>query len=208
MREINPMNHLSLHKWLGISMLIMSLVGCGEKSLDAKKYVAWVKNKENGLNKTTEIGNYVFEVQQKPSEYIVVNEFKGNTTDKNKILKRVQEIDDLVYFDLKISLKDGGDFLEKTSVDQPDYYQKLYYLSFEFQKEIKLEENGELKDCILYHFEKSYDLKGIRTFVLGFKKSKTASDKTLVIDSKFLESGIVKIKFNKELLQELPELSI
>ena len=190
--------------------VLLLLFGCNEQSLTSVEYAKWVKDKANGLHQVKEVGNYHFDIQYKPIDFVIVNERKGDVSDKEGFKKRKKELDELQYFDVKISLKEGGDFLKEDIENKEEFYRKQYYFSFDFQKDLKVQQGDSIYDCVLFHFERDYDLSGARTFVLGFKrdKSKEVKDKILILDTNYLGAGIIRTKIKEEDINRIPGLKI
>lgn len=178
---------------LGVLMLT---VACNS-TLDEQSYIKWVQDYENGLHVKKESGDYNFDVQFLPDDYRWLQYKEG---ERNKG-------DDLQYFLLTVSPReDGFDLVEYKVQTEEEKQRRLYYLSYTFQSDLVVEENGETFPCVLYHFERPADMKNSRTFLLGFEKSATSSTETkLVISSSLLGSLPVNIKISKE---DIPALSI
>jgi hypothetical protein len=179
-----------------------------EQKLSKQAYIKWVTSYENGFHQKKEQGGYTFDVQYKPAIYRALFETE-TLMDKKQLAHFLKEdsLDKMQYYDLRIGVKGGEtDILKWDTPDEQVYYQKLYYFSYEFAKDIYIEHNGKKLECQLFHFERSYDLTALRTFVLGFERP-LGEDKgyVLVIASEVLNIGIVKIPFE---LKKLPELKL
>ncbi len=190
--------------------ILLFLFGCNEKSVPSIEYAKWVKDKANGLHQIKEIGNYHFDIQYKPIDFVIVNERKGDVSDKEGLEKRKKELEELQYFDVRISTTSGEDFLKEDIETKEEFYRKQYYFSFDFQKDIKVQEGDSIYDCALFHFERDYDLSGARTFVLGFKRDKSnkVKDKILILDTNDLGVGIIKTRIKEEDIKRIPGLKI
>ena len=181
-------------------ILLFFLMSCSQ-SLEQDDYIAWVEGYENGLHVSRSLGDFIFDLQYKPAEYVRLQEkqWRGGHDPELSVEENMQ------YFTLSIGLKDKQlDFMEYNIETVEQRSQMLYYYSFRFQNAIYLEENGKKLPCVLYHFERSYDLKPTRTFVLGFEKPNKGDEFTkLVIDSPWLNTGPVKFHINKNNIPEL-----
>jgi hypothetical protein len=183
-----------------VGTLVLSMTAC-KNSLSKEAYIQWMKDEKNGLLKKKEIGDLVFEVQYKSPEMTLIGEMnRKDWQGDSKVNSNMQ------FFDLKIKHKGGQDFIKTNSADQTEYYNRLYYFSFGFQNDIKMIEKEKEYNCELFHFERSYGLTAAKTFVLGFElpKGNERSDQVLTIDANTLGAGIVKIKFNKEDIENIP----
>lgn len=192
--------------WLGLM-----LVSCGRDKLDPVSYKEWFRTHKDVVVKKKEIGGYVLEVIHKTPEYIAIKE-SGEKLEPEELKTRITELQGMHYFDLRIGMKNGKDFIEDQNNGREDMYAKLNFFSFEFQKNILLTINGKDYPCDLYHFERSYDLSKARTFVLGFKvpeeEANVLDDRLLTIDTGPLSVGTIKIRFDKKELNTIPELII
>ncbi len=202
------MKNMLANKYILNIFFVFLFVACGKKELLPQDYSSWVKDYSNGIHKKREVSKIVFDVQHKPSDFIILNE-KGGAVDKSIFLKRTQELQGLQYYTLKINIAgDKQDFLKYGIQSEKEYYDKLYYYSFNFQKDIYLEQGEKIFPCKFFHFERSYDLTASRTFIIAFENTDNTADKTLVINSKDLGLGPVKINFAKEDLNLIPQLKI
>lgn len=178
-------------------LLLMTTSCSGE--LEPGEYVAWVEDYKNGLHVKKPLGDYVFDIQYKPADYI------GLQRGSDELKEGRENIDNLQYFTLKLSMKDGSaDIISHDAYNKAEIQKRLYYFSYSFQNDIYMEENGVRLPCQLFHFERSYDLKPGRTFVMAFENrfpSSTAA--RLVINSKLLQTGAVNFEINKK---DIPQL--
>ncbi|HXA01109.1 MAG TPA: hypothetical protein VNW99_03920 [Cytophagaceae bacterium] len=197
-------------KLMFILSIIFCVISCQPKELNPAEYTEWVKDYSHGLHKMKTVGDIVFDLQCKPVEFIVVNEQKGNIPDKELLDTRVNELSKNQYYTLSLKVKDKTvDFLKYKVTSEKEFYEKLYYYSFAFQNDIFLEDGGKMLPCKLFHFERSYDLKKSRTFELSFPAAENStSDKTIVINSKDLNCGPVRIKINQDDLNSTPRIKI
>ena len=187
--------------WIVLSTLLSS---CSSSLLSPEEYLLWAKDEQHGLRKSKTIGSYTLEVQYKPLNYILAEELQSGQLKKADTDKRKKELEGMEYFDLKIF-----DCEKKSSVNNllaPDQ-QGMYYFNFQFQDDISLEEGGRVQPCALYHFERAYQLKNRKSFILAFPQSGLpATDKCLIIDSRELGIGKVKLLIDSQTLQETPDL--
>ncbi|MEO1438568.1 MAG: hypothetical protein AAFV80_23715 [Bacteroidota bacterium] len=178
-----------------------------------KELSLWVKDEDNGLRKTKVIEDIVFDVQYKPKDFQVANYYKKAELSKTEYEAVHEKYEDLHFFDLKISVNDPlqKDITRYQVANNEEWQERLYYLSFPMQHDIKLVEGRDTIPCALYHFERSYDVADHRTFVLAFAKQENQSDhlpKTLIIDSPVFRTGPVKLKFSESALKNLPGLKL
>lgn len=168
------------------------------RDLGPQEFIRWVNDAGNGLHVVKESGEYTFNLQYLPAAYMVLQQepaLRGTA-----FQKAVEEAAGMQYYTLTINPTGAGaDFIKDGSVSPEELQRKLYYFSYLFQQDIHVEENGETIPCVLYHFERSGDVKTSRTFVLGFEDhAHTSKEARVVISSPWLNSLPVKIKVRKD----------
>lgn len=196
--------------------VILFLSGILFFSLDSavipSDYVQWVINPENDLRKIKKVADIKIDVQYKPIPFIITNELRTNTINKKVYKKRVEELEGAQYFTIKVSVDPevATDITQYKVSNVEEHQNRLYYLSYQLQNDIKLIEGKDTLAPQLFHFERAYDLAPHRTFVMAFetKKKNVNQDKVFLIDSPALETGPIKIKFKAEDLNNLPTLKL
>ena len=181
-------------------MVTIVLTSCS-KSYDEQEYVAWIRDYSNGLHVSKTMGDYVFDVQYTPSDYMWI---------QNKETLRNSD-DGMQYYVLTIATVSGADLVKGGISNESERQTKLYYLSYTFQQDISLEDGGKVLPCVMYHFEKPADLRTSRTFLLGFEKmddherSNDKKEVRLIIASTQFGSLPIQIKISKD---NIPALAI
>lgn len=198
-------------KKLPFFFLFLLLTSCGKDALLPSDYIAWVNDANNSLLKTKSIVPLEVEVLYKPLPYIIANEQRTNKIDKTVYEARIKELKGLQYYTLKLGITGGK--LDVTNYEVNDNGQqqdRLNYLSFAMQKDIKLVEQGDTLSCVLYHFERSYDIVSYRTFVLAFEEKETnrLTDKTLILDLPYFKTGPIKLNYKIADLEAIPNLKL
>ncbi len=179
------------------------------KVLDPKSYMAWVRDGDNGLKRDKTVGEITFSIQYKPLEYIVCLEEKKDKIAESLVQQKVSELSDMQYFDLSISLNEGRRELLKYQLSSPQQYnERVNYFAFAMQKDIVLVQGDDTLPCVLYHFERAYDVTPSSTFLLGFSLNRHAhfEDKTLILYDKTFDKGTIKIAFDKDEFTKIPRL--
>lgn len=183
--------------------LLVSLFACSTK-LDPKAYEAWIRDPENGLHVSKPVGDFSWDVQYTPSDYVWLQRSGGQSGEPDEAAR--QEMARTQYYTLTIHLNDPSlDLLNFNVSNQEEKQRRLYYFSYQFQQDITLEQEGQSLPCVLYHFEKySVNTSNSRTFVLGFENPKPdATEAKLVINSAQFGSLPVQIKVAKHSIPAL-----
>lgn len=177
--------------------LIILIVGACSGELAPKEYIEWIRNPENGLHKQKQVGDFMFDVQYKPQAYLLLQQKQGQIPKKAQFDQEMHELANTASFELKLGAVDGKtDLLRYKTTNQAEYDQKVYYYSFKFQESIYLEQGDQKFPCAAYHFERAYNLKNNRSFILGFDGVDTTQPMRLVIDADVLHTGPVKLSFD------------
>ncbi|HVD97456.1 MAG TPA: hypothetical protein VNB90_04570 [Cytophagaceae bacterium] len=192
-----------------ILLLFVALASCNspKSPVELQK---WVEENDHGLNKKKSIGEYQLEFQYKPLSYVLCKEAQPGWNAKN-YKAREDELKGLEYYDVLLSVDGAKDIVsyQNESKDQ-QFYDKQYYLSFGFQNDIWLETDSVRVPCVLYHFERTYDLSNKRKIVLAFQlpENQKQKDRVLVINGERLGFGIVRTIFENNDIQSVPELDL
>lgn len=113
------------------------------------------------------------------------------------------------YFDLKILLKDNeGELLKAGLNSREEYDRRVKYFSFGMQQDIRLVDGQDTLPCVMYHFERAYDVTPVCTLLLGFERADKNAErpKTLLFYDKVFNNGLLKFTFKENRLQTLPKL--
>ena len=179
-------------------------VGC-QSNLSQSDYIDWVQDYDNHLRAHKKVGDYFFDLQYQPPAYLqLLRQYNGEATEKSP---SSTVADDLQYYKLEIGMSDGAtDFINYGIESMADKQRKIYYLSYTFQNDIYLREAEETLPCILFHFERSIDLKSGRTFMLAFENKFNGNQEAqLIIDSPLFGGVPIKIKVSKT---NIPNLEV
>jgi hypothetical protein len=184
-------------KAIAVVFLITCISGCSGK-LDRTEYVRWVCDYENNLHVRKGYQDFVFDVQYSPADLVWLQ--RTRVVDQSHYQEEKKEIENMQYYTLNISISgDDVDIVDYGVSDMAERQRKLYYFSYLFQQDIKLEDGGEEVPCVLFHFERPVDLKNSRTFMLGFEnRHKDSKEARVVITSPHFGSLPIKIKVSKD----------
>lgn len=176
---------------LGTLLSFIFCFSCTQSSRSLR-YVNWVQDFENGLHQKEQIGDFVFDLQYLPEEYLKLIENKGIESDDHLYTGFQQ-------YQLSITLPDGKDnLLTHNCTTEEETENRLYYFSYRFQYDIHLKENGIMLPCVLYHFERSLDLANSRNFLLGFEnRDSLSTEADLIIQSKQFPESRIALKILK-----------
>lgn len=180
--------------------------GC-EQEVRPSDLVKYVRDPGNGLRKIERIGDLEFDLQYKPLSFVIANEFRSNAIDKRAYRKREGELAGLEYYNLKIKVKGSTENITTYQVsNQDDQQNRLYYLSYELNQDLKMVQGKDTLSPVLFHFERTYDVSNHRTFVLAFPHSQSREDRTLILNSKEIGTGPIEISIEENAINNTPKI--
>jgi hypothetical protein len=118
----------------------------------------------------------------------------------------LHDTEHLQYYTLTVGLPEStNDFLENQVSSPEEKQQLLYYYSYQFQNDLTLEDGDSKLPCVLFHFERSADIKNSRTFVLAFENLHADSREVNLSIQSELFPQLVTIKISKN---NIPSLKV
>jgi hypothetical protein len=193
------------YTYIGLILLSLSFYACAKKKVTATEYMTYMEQEKNGLKVSKTIGDICYSVQYKTPEYVLLKE---NTASLSALKKK--DIEEMQYYTLQYSLTDKSkDILKAHLQNNDDYLERSNYFSFGLQEDIYLVDGKDTLPCKLFNYVNSYGLSPKADFVLAFdgKPKKEVQDKLLVIEDNVYGGGIIKLKIEKENIQQIPELT-
>ena len=193
-------NRNAIFSGIIIMLLAIMIWGCNNtpKSLTPKNYISWLRNPDNGLNKTKIINDLSFTMTYRTKEDLVILNNKRTQITQRLLDKELNNLgDDLQYATFRIARDNSNQsVLQVGNMTQDTYTKRIAYMSFDMQKDFYVLEGNDTLNCQLFHFVRNYELAPYVEFSLGFdnSKSKTTKDKTFIYDDKLF--GIGKLKFS------------
>lgn len=180
-----------------------------EKSLIPLEYVDWVNDKEHNLNKTKRIGEFGFTVFNKPVDYLICLDQRKEEISTLSYDQVKKEFGNLLYFDFKIEADDIPTELLKYKVGgEAEYQRRITYFAYEMQNDFCLVDNNDTLPCIMFHYERTYDIVPYAKVLLGFDPLKNNASKTFefIYQDRVFSNGLIKFTFRKSDLENIPKL--
>jgi len=192
-------------------LILMLFASCMESSLmntpiAPVAYIQWVENPNNGLNVSKDIGDFQFQLQYKPYEYLAIRELRKTEIEAADLQAKVNKMEDLQYFTFQLGKQNGSDILKSNIGASGDYSKNIEYLSFGLQRDLKLVEGGDTLACVLHHFERSYGITPTAKIVLAFPATTTPIAKTFIYDDSHFGFGTVKMAISEQALTNIPKI--
>lgn len=201
-------------------LCLLALTACSPVELDPNAYASWIENPDNGLNTTAIAGDFKFNLQYKPLTYVAFLNLEKENRNKTEFLKNMEDMKDLQYYTLRINPKGGGgEMLQTNLTSKEEYFYRVQYFSFQLKRDLYLVEGKDSLPCVFAHFERSYAVSPNNNFILAFpvsEKEKSLrtqgkeylTDKVLVYNDQYLQTGQVKLKIDKKSFANIPDLKL
>jgi hypothetical protein len=176
------------------------------------EFVKWIENPSNGLIVEKEKEDLIFKLQYKPIEYVVAVQERKRQLSKKVFEKAKSQMEGLQYFTFRISPADvNKPLLDKSRLTSEDYDRRINYFSFEMQHDLVLFDGQDSLRCLLFHYERAYNLNAENTFLLGFDLPNNqipTGSKKLIFHDPILGTGQIELNIDQEDLARIPKLNL
>lgn len=202
-----------MNRYTYIIALLLLFSSCWQyDELSPLEYVKWIENPSNGLVLEKEQNELIFKLQYKPIEYVVASQERKIELPESVFAKAKSQMDGLQYFTLR--LRSGNEeqpLLDKDRMTLEEYDQRVNYFSFGMQNDLVLFDGQDSLRCLLYHFERAYNLTDENTFLLGFdlpSNQEAINSKKLIYKDQFLGVGQIELTIDKANLSNIPQINL
>ncbi|MBX3101890.1 MAG: hypothetical protein KF690_05230 [Bacteroidetes bacterium] len=206
---------------LYIILFLALLPACSRRSLSDKEYIKATEQAGNGLRSVKEIDGIVYSLQYKPLDYVILLDHPEETLTATALDSLRKEYGGMQYFSLRISARNGTkELLKERLRSGEEYQQRVLYCMDGMKQDIRLrEQEGHTYRCALFHFVRSFDVAPYADFVLGFPRpdheiaavqkgeAPAYRDKTLILEDKLFNNGIIKLAIKGEEIEDHPKLA-
>lgn len=198
--------------YFGILLLLVILTtGCKKGALSPEEYMNWLNNPENGLVVTQQSNSFKYSLRYRPYTELGLIEIHEYPT-KARLDSIVPHLGGLEYYLLKIEGAERQPDVLKTNLSgEADYYDRLNYLTFNFQSDIAIVVNQDTSMCTLYHMERDYGVSPYLKILLAFPIEDTGFvyDRQILIYPRIESSPeIMKFSVKKDDILNIPQLKI
>jgi hypothetical protein len=193
--------------YLLIVCMLPLLNGCKQAVLSPQQYMDWVRNEDNGLHLSKTIDDFSFSLQYKPFEYVMFLQLGKEKAIRSLVESKRGEMDGMQYYTLQIKGENRGEIVGN-QYSTEEQAVRLEYFMGPAQDDIVLVEGTDTLPCVLYHFERSYNLDNGNALVLGFGKSAKSgsTDKQLIYQDQVLNTGPVQFTISHAAIQQIPQI--
>ncbi|HNQ13233.1 MAG TPA: hypothetical protein PKM16_08525 [Bacteroidia bacterium] len=185
-------------------------LGCKNGSLKPDEYILYVRNPENGLNSCVQTHQAKFCIQLEPSHYLALKELKGKELSGLKLDKELEKFQDYLYVDFSIKLNDGSSrLLDK--LDTINYNKNYTYLAFGLGSNIKLLNQHDTLNCLMYQFVDNYGISPEYHFQMIFDRPEElygSSEYLFQFNDGVFNFEPLSVPISIKALQKLPTLKL
>lgn len=179
---------------------------CATSSVRPEGYLDWYKQHSEDFVSRKSVGPFGFQLTYLPAELLVMQEHGSEIAESPQWDSLVADRGDFDYYSLRLVSKESNiPILKHPAWNIDDYQERVQYMAFTMQKNIKMLHGSDTAQCALYHFERSYDVTPFSTLMLAFPRTSEASA-TLLYDDQVLGLGPVMMPAHKPTPESLPEL--
>ena len=202
------MINMKANKSIHIILALLLLSSCGkEKTLGIGEYIAHVESEEAGLLKKKQVDGWIYKIQYKPAEYILLHE----RLDEKSYEQRKKDLTGTIWFNIAIQHADGqAGPLRYKAASHAEYEQRYNYFLTRAKDNLYVQYGTAKLYPINYLFETSYNIAPKATMVVGFalpeNETGVTRDIQLVYQDRLFHHGIIKTIFNKKDILSLPQL--
>ena len=188
-------------------IVFLSLLGCKSKSLPADAYLEYCVDTNNTIKTSKTMGQVKLDLVYQPADLVILQRSRSAVLTMRTLDSLRKSYDTLQFYTLTLENMMGHSEPIKAQGDTQLYSDFINYFSFQAQRDIKLLQNGDTLDCILYHFERSYSLAPKNKINLAFK-NKGKGDRMLVYDDQAFGLGRTYLTIKQKMIDDFPKLEI
>jgi hypothetical protein len=178
----------------------------GEK-LGLKEFLSWYRSADYRLNRFYKVAELEYSMNYVPAECMSFIELRREKYDYKRFCEAKVSYESMLYFNLKIEVKEGRNELLKYKLERPqDYEARIKYISFDMQNDIYAIQGKDTIYTGLYQFERIFDVAPYSNVMLAFdgKALNPNEELTIVYNDRLFNNGFIKFHYKKEQLTDLP----
>jgi hypothetical protein len=190
-----------------VFFLCILLAGCGLKKVSPQEYIAYFDDESNGLITQQQVGVLCVKTQYRTEEYETIKSLKNATN--SPITQEDLSHKDSVQF-VVVRFETSGadnDVLKIGLQSQPEYDQRIQYLSMAIMNDFKLIDGQDTLGCVTHQWERNFNIANFTNIVLVFKNNYTHKAKTLLYDDQIFGLGKVSLHFKERHIESIPQIS-
>ncbi len=194
----------------GISLIISEGFNQTQPQEITKAEFIELSSEDLFLVKTKQIENVIYSVKRIPTDLMALRVLGDNYSDQrlDSVRSKLQGIE---YYELRIEIPNAGTEIAKVGVNSmAEYEDRIKFMSFGMQENFGLKIGKESEvGCLVYHFERTYNVAPFSTFLLGFEVDEAASsgkERVLTFNDQLFGAGPVRFKWEWNELNWVPKI--
>ncbi|MEY4925755.1 MAG: hypothetical protein RI894_191 [Bacteroidota bacterium] len=195
--------------------LFLAFMSFKDNALSPTAYIKWLEDPKNGLliKGLTDDKKFMLKMQYMPNEvlaYQILTPAQRASISKGAWDSLVNSYHQVDYYKLDISSTSLKDPLAANTKVKEQYYDKLNYLTFDMQKNVRMVCGSDTLPCVLYNYERMYNTTNFCRILLAFdtEKVKATTNRQLLILDNQLGIDTVGFSFAGNRLQHIPTLRV
>lgn len=176
--------------------------------MGTKAYVKYINDPDNGFVQKKEVDGLLFEVKYVTPQYLALAELAGKDIAKSEFDTLLTSYTGLNYYRIKISDVSGEYVYNVLRNEGIEPLKAEEALNFSMQQNIIEVQGADTFDCVLYQISKTYGLSKTYDMEVAVSSGVITNDVVLEINTGVLNRGLLKFKFDKDVLNRIPLLTL
>jgi hypothetical protein len=194
--------------FLILTAAIFFFSSCSKKQLTIEEYKEFMSEPSNGLTIEKKIGNLSYCLTYLSPELLAADELNGignslSDFQKDSIIESYQGA---YYFFFEIKSNNGSSVLNHRLSSPEEEITRISYFSFDFKDQVRCFFDKKEEKCIVFNFNRTYNLNPSLQFLIGFEKVPFEQDLSVRIEDKIFGNGILKFHFSKNTISSIPQI--
>lgn len=199
-------NRSYLYIGAALTVAMLAFAACTSNRVQPNDYLEWYQQYSDDFVSTKSVGPFGFQLTYLPTEVLVMQEHGADIVKSPQWDSLVSDRGNFDYYSLRIVNTEGNmPILKHPAWNIDDYQQRVQYLAFQMQQDIKLLRGQDTSHCALYHFERSYDVTPFTTLMLAFPSGEPSA--TFLYDDQVFGLGPVMMPARKPDPQSLSQFN-
>ncbi len=187
-----------MNKLAAVIMTLLALSSC-HRQATAEELSAYLADPEHGLVRKRTISDLTYTLSYIPEELFMLQSRGHNNTDSATY----------IYFVLRIKHQNGGQSpLKENVTNKKDYFNRQYYVQTKLRNDFSLMAGDKKLSCVFLNNEDNQNLLPEMKVLLAFYKPGSVGDMTLQYEDNLFGMGLIKFKFEKENIENIPQLKL
>ncbi len=194
------------HCFISLILSCFLFLGC-KHSVNEDQLIQYIADTDNGLVKTSNIGNIKTEIKYRPTDQMVWQELRNNEKISDSLLEAKRKLYNKYYYFIMNISEGEKDFLHGGSNSFGQFSDNLTKLSFRMQEFTWMKADNDTIYLADFQFPRLYGMIGTTQVLLAFERPEKEVEKLeIVLDDFGIGVGKQNFKFETNSMKEIPAL--